>query len=69
MVYCKQNTPQASLNVRISIQSNLTRDVKERFGKHDSQEEFYSAQFFRIKLVKSLGNDFQQIEKSRGVNN
>ena len=69
MVYCKQTTPQASLNVRISIQSNLTRDVKERFGKHDSQEECYSAQFFQIKLVKGLGNDFQQIEKPRGVNN
>ena len=68
MVYCKQSTPQASLNLRISIQSNLTRDVKELFGKHDSQEEFHSAQFFQIKLVKSLGNDFQQIEKPRGVN-
>lgn len=68
MVYCKENTPQASLNLRISIQSNLTRDVKELFGKHDSQEEFYSAQFFQIKLVKSLGNDLQQIEKPRGVN-
>ena len=28
-----------------------------------TQEKFYSAQFLQRKLIKSLGNDFQQIEK------
>ena len=33
-----------------------------------TQEEFFSAHFLQRKLIKSLGNDFQQIEKPRGVN-
>ena len=32
-----------------------------------TQEEFYIAQFLQRKLIKSLGNDFQQTEKSQGV--
>ena len=33
------------------------------------QEEFYSSQFFQRKLIKSLGNNFQRIEKLPNVNN
>ena len=32
-----------------------------------TQEEFYSSQFLQRKLIKSLGNDFLQIEKTWGV--
>ena len=32
-----------------------------------TQEEFKSSQFLQRKLIKSLRNDFQRIEKPRGV--
>ena len=32
-----------------------------------TQEKFYNAQFLQRKLIQSLGNDFQRIEKTRGV--
>ena len=33
------------------------------------QEEFYSSQFLQRKLIKSLGNNFQGIEKLPNLNN
>ena len=51
------------------IQSVKFDDGSERISWKTShmQEEFYTAKFPQRKLIKSLGNNFQRIEKSRVV--